>query len=87
MNRGDQLSKHYSTVKPRGRRVTEDVGRDDQIQDQIIFLDTMSEFNSSIDSSFVFIGEEQSNVLPPSRPPTLPRTQPFRPAFRHQILP
>ena len=31
----------------------------------------MSESNSSIDSSFIFVGAEQSQVLPPSRPPTV----------------
>jgi hypothetical protein len=31
----------------------------------------MSESNSSIDSSFIFVGTEQSQVLPPSRPPTV----------------
>ena len=34
-------------------------------------LHTMSESNSSIDSSFIFVGAEQSQVLPPSRPPTV----------------
>ena len=32
---------------------------------------TMTESNSSIDSSFIFVGAEQSQVMPPSRPPTV----------------
>ena len=32
---------------------------------------TMTESNSSIDSSFIFVGAEQSQVLPPSRPLTV----------------
>ena len=34
-------------------------------------LNIMAESSSSIDSSFVLIGTEQSQVLPPSRPPTV----------------
>jgi hypothetical protein len=31
----------------------------------------MAEFNSPVDSSFVFVGTDQSQVLPLSRPPTV----------------
>ncbi|KAF8266909.1 cytoplasmic protein [Lactarius quietus] len=40
----------------------------------------MSESNSSIDSSFVFVGTEQSQVLPPSRPPTTLMHPPLAPS-------
>ena len=32
---------------------------------------TMAEFNSPVDSSFVLVGTDQSQVLPLSRPPTV----------------
>ena len=43
----------------------------DSIAGRLRYPDTMTESNSSIDSSFIFVGTEQSQVLPPSRPPTV----------------
>ncbi len=36
-----------------------------------VHLTTMAEFNSPVDSSFVLVGTDQSQVLPLSRPPTV----------------